>query len=542
MRDLAEGLRSLGCQVTTASYGGNPFYPDYRYDWDLNAPELRPPLARRAQFEKWADAHDVFVYIWAETSLLPGFEDLALLKERGKKIVAIFCGSDVRHAGAYHQQYGMPIGDSPLSPFDRALPLETYLTRIRLFEHFADLVLSVPNQACLQIRPYHHLHLPIALEEFPEHRPAREVPMVVHAPSRRGIKGTKRILETLDELRAEGVDFELRLLENLPNAEVKKALLEADAAIDQIEISLHGRFTLEALASGCAVTTSDRPGFEPIPAERPLWAIDGLHLKTQLREFLTNATKRRALAERARAFVATHHDRTRVAARLLALLDAPTPPEHHPRFFAESFTPSGAEPVHPLLLRLTEAILHTHGSPSAGAIARLAELGLCSREISRPTPVWEAGAMERDDTDAIARGLRAAEVAAGEGGLEAAKHQLEAALSLHPQHSVTLNAMATIAFLQQDHQAAHAHFASLVSLYGPTADWCIQWAEVSLAEQDVERALDTLQLALEQEPANPDLLERLGQLAIATGEVSAGQALLAQAQQLRSVASSAAPH
>lgn len=78
----------------------------------------------------------------------------------------------------------------------------------------------------------------------------REVPLVVHAPSARPIKGTAELLAALDSLRAKGIAFELKLVEKTPRPEALRIYQEADVIVDQLCIGAYGTFSVEAMALG----------------------------------------------------------------------------------------------------------------------------------------------------------------------------------------------------------------------------------------------------------------------------------------------------
>src|SRR6202043_626139 len=59
-------------------------------------------------------------------------------------------------------------------------------------------------------------------------------PVVLHAPTHQGVKGTRHVLEAVQRLREEGVVFRFDLLENLPREQAKMRYLEADLLVDQL--------------------------------------------------------------------------------------------------------------------------------------------------------------------------------------------------------------------------------------------------------------------------------------------------------------------
>ncbi len=73
---------------------------------------------------------------------------------------------------------------------------------------------------------------------------------VAHAPNHRQFKGSRYLLEAVAQLRAEGLDVELMLVERVPNAQALAMYAQADVVFDQCLIGFHGYFALEAMALG----------------------------------------------------------------------------------------------------------------------------------------------------------------------------------------------------------------------------------------------------------------------------------------------------
>ena len=78
-------------------------------------------------------------------------------------------------------------------------------------------------------------------------------PLVVHAPTNRAVKGTHHVLAALDALRAEGVAFELRLVEGLTHDEARRVYAQADLVVDQLLLGWYGGLAVECMALGVPV-------------------------------------------------------------------------------------------------------------------------------------------------------------------------------------------------------------------------------------------------------------------------------------------------
>jgi len=73
---------------------------------------------------------------------------------------------------------------------------------------------------------------------------------IVHAANHRHFKGTRYLIDVVKRLRTEGLQFELELVERVPNREALELYRTADIIFDQCLIGFHGYFAIEAMALG----------------------------------------------------------------------------------------------------------------------------------------------------------------------------------------------------------------------------------------------------------------------------------------------------
>ena len=149
-----------------------------------------------------------------------------------------------------------------------------------------------------------------------------EVLRVVHAPSRRGVKGTEWVMSALEKLQSEGIRIELRLVENTPHFEVRELYQWADVVIDQLRIGWYGVLAVEAMALGKAVVCyvrDDLKHYLPYPPPLALANPDNLH--HVLKDLALNPEKVHSLGERGRQYVEELHDAEKVTDILLRIYD-----------------------------------------------------------------------------------------------------------------------------------------------------------------------------------------------------------------------------
>ncbi len=399
--DFADGFRRLGHETFTVVPKPNPFFADHTYDLVAGYDQLA------GQVPHFIQTFDLFFFQFG-MSLMPKHLDFHRIRAANKLIISLFNGDDIRHASAYRQQYG--INTEALGEHYRTDPLMRPLHRLRMAEWYSDLIVSVPNQSGLALRPYQHFFYPLVLERYPCAIPARDVPVVVHAPSQTSAKGTERILQAFARLKDRGIAFELRLLQDVPNQTVLDELHDADAAVDQIYFPF-GKFGAEAMALGCAVATAHRPDIEPLAAHRPVCAVNEETLEDQLAELLINKRLRLDLAEKGRKHVERYHDHLAIASRLieacLAARRGKLDYDYYPEFFAREYTIPDDQAVPAHLKRLSAMVAQKWGLPEGISPRDLVSKGMASWDgfdLSRSSPRWH----ERHSTLAATSGFASA--------------------------------------------------------------------------------------------------------------------------------------
>ena len=393
IHDLANGFRSLGHEATTVVGSLNRFYTDLHYDV-VATPQTRaqpaagdpfPSRLGRAAYYRLGSGlakgrllpplarFDVYLFQFG-TSLMPANRDYPLIKRSGAKLVCNFLGSDIRHWSATEPARAA-VNLASYDAYRDSFSLEAKLRPLRMAELYADALFFQPSYGELAIRPYNHLYLAVDIESYEATVPDREVPRLVHAPSNRALKGTTEIIACLQRLRDEGLRFELRLLENLPNRQVLRELTEADVLVDELNESNYGMLSLEAMASGCAVAAGNRPDIVPIPPRRPVLHLSPENLYRQLRELITNRALRLDLARQGLRFVRDHHQHSEVASDVLSKLRSPRP-DYSPSFFAREYRLPVEETISPRLMKITSRVIERYGLPQGVKLEDLRRRGL----------------------------------------------------------------------------------------------------------------------------------------------------------------------
>jgi glycosyltransferase involved in cell wall biosynthesis len=168
--------------------------------------------------------------------------------------------------------------------------------------------------------PYSH----ISLDEWsPVYTQLKRRPLRIgHAPSHRKVKGTDLILEALEQLTAEGHEYELMLVEGLPNDQARLKYEQIDVLIDQLHAGWYGGLAVEAMALGKPVMVYIREeDLQFIPpemkADLPVLRVTMETVKDDLRRLMQMPRDElHALAQRSRRYVERWHDPLRIAGEI----------------------------------------------------------------------------------------------------------------------------------------------------------------------------------------------------------------------------------
>ena len=153
----------------------------------------------------------------------------------------------------------------------------------------------------------------------------REVPVVLHAPSRSSLKGSSHVEKALAPLVAEGlVDY--RRVEGIAPREMPELVKNSDIVLDQFALGLYGVAACEAMMAGRLVlshVTDEVRGAvrDATGADCPIVEAPADRLIETLREVLADRGRYREAASRGPAFVRDVHDGRRSASVLVEHLN-----------------------------------------------------------------------------------------------------------------------------------------------------------------------------------------------------------------------------
>lgn len=255
--------------------------------------------------------------------LLQGLE-IAYVRWLGKAVFVTYQGDDARQGdyclAHYPITFASRVEPGYYSPASDAFK-RTSIARLcslasAVYSVNPDLLHVLPASA--RFVPYGHVFLD---EWVPAYSQDHAGPLrILHAPSHRMVKGTDLILAALEELKADGHEFELLLVEGMSNAQAREVYTKADVLADQLFAGWYGGLAVELMALGKPVLAYIREedlGFiDPeMREELPIVQATPQSVKDVLRGVLETPRKDLvALGRRSRAFVERWHDPMRIAA------------------------------------------------------------------------------------------------------------------------------------------------------------------------------------------------------------------------------------
>lgn len=326
---LAQAEKELGLETTVLVYHST--WLSYPNDIDMRLRERSKVgkltaiggLLARAAFD-----YDI-IHFNGGRSLMPSSPsrfpwlsraDLAYFKAIGKGIVVTYQGCDVRQKTASTARFPVnacELCTNPCSPeLDRH---KDYM--VQGFDKHADAIYSL-NPDLLWVLPERARFMPYATIDLREWQPeparTAETFTILHAPTNRGVKGTPRILEAVELLKARHPEVELLLVENVPHEEVRGMYARADLVIDQLLLGWYGGFAVEAMALGrpvmCYLREEDLHFIpEQMRADLPLINAKPENIDAVLEDVFIHRDTLPQVGARSREFAERWHDPLEIA-------------------------------------------------------------------------------------------------------------------------------------------------------------------------------------------------------------------------------------
>jgi glycosyltransferase involved in cell wall biosynthesis len=266
----------------------------------------------------WAMTHGDVFPLYFDGGYLRGspldWHEFRLLRLAGKKLVFSPYGGDIAVP-----EYLGPMKEVTLADYPQLVELAP-LTRRRVDHALEWADVTVRNITIGYLPAYDVVWLTQLAIDADLWRPdgqdsgsdGRSGPVVViSAPNHRRINGTEHLEHAVSALREEGLQIDLRILEGLPNEEIRRAMQAADLVADQFLDPGYGMFPIEAMAVGRPMLTRMSPIPEELWTEAlrscPLVDTNPENLRDELRRLVTDPQLRRELGGAGRQFVLENH-------------------------------------------------------------------------------------------------------------------------------------------------------------------------------------------------------------------------------------------
>lgn len=305
-----KGLNEIGLDAQTVVFTPNPF--GYPYDINLNIQKnnfRKFPiyiLKLMCFFIFSICRYDVFHFHFGR-SICYNF-DLWILDLLKKEYFYEFHGSDIRNMEVFCKNSFFEYSDD-LKMSKRTIIRNRYICRkaTGIILHDDELIPYLPPEHVdVYVVPL-RVNIDSFVPCFPEIQ--NQNVKIVHAPSKRAIKGTSYLLKAFENLSKKYKNIELVLVEGKNHEEALEIYSEADIIVDQLFIGTYGVFAIESMALGKPVITyiSDEMK-ERLPINLPIVSASINDLEMQLEKLILDPSLRNQLGKEGRKYAETYHD------------------------------------------------------------------------------------------------------------------------------------------------------------------------------------------------------------------------------------------
>jgi glycosyltransferase involved in cell wall biosynthesis len=288
-QNLRDGQRIFGCKSEVLSISEHRF----KYGVDITL-SLDNNISRKINklyyITKISLQYDILHF--HVSSLHPMGLDLMIWKVLSKKIIMHYHGSEIRN---------------------KKPPLLHKCFVNKCIVSTPDLLAFVPGSIWLPN--------PINTKKYLYIEPNQQAHKlrILHAPSKRSIKGTEYITQAIDKLKKEGYDIEFILLENVSHDEVLKQIELSDIIIDQLILGWYGVFSIEAMCMGKPTLCYIRQDLLERYQELPILNTTPKSVYSNLIELIENPRYRIELGAQGRRYVEKIHDSGEITKKLIDL-------------------------------------------------------------------------------------------------------------------------------------------------------------------------------------------------------------------------------
>lgn len=321
LSNWCQALKQNGFDATTKVWGTPPVYPATTFDFDLQAKHKRLAYIAAPFHFVWA-IRKYNVVVCGFDGFLLGITLLrkvepSLLHLARCKLIAIPYGGDayvysniknesLQHAIQLSYPYVHRQQARIVANIRRMVGKADFLmSGFMNFDGIGRWDLLAPSSLVINTDLWH--------STIPKHVSVKM--KVLHTPNHRGFKGTEFVVRAVEELRKEGLQIELSLLEKQSNTYVRQLLTtEIDVLVEQLVFPGYAMSAIEGMSCGVVVVSnlSDERIMQPMKrwsflSECPIVSADPETIKDVLRELYNDAAMRRKISIDSRIYASKYH-------------------------------------------------------------------------------------------------------------------------------------------------------------------------------------------------------------------------------------------
>lgn len=291
----------------------------FDYDCDINLAlngksKVSRSFVRIKSFITCFFRYDVFHFHFGK-SFLPFNLDLPILRLLGKKTLMHYWGSDVVQTDVAKRY--MMFSEKDLDEIYPGINNKNKRIKISLIDKFVGKSI-VGDYSLLPFSPDSIVvrqAIDIAKLSFVGCEVKKGPVKIVHAPSKRKIKGTEYVMKTIERLKKAGCEIDFMLVENVPNCDAINIYKTADIVVDDILQGPYGIFAIECMALGKPVIdyVKDYSNYNDLP----IVSADPGNLYEKLLMLIEDPGLRVELGKKGRKYVEKNHDSKIIARDLI---------------------------------------------------------------------------------------------------------------------------------------------------------------------------------------------------------------------------------
>ena len=316
---ISRAQRKLGLTSDVLVFMDSQF--NYEHDYNLHLdryPKIMGHFLRMIGFLFCLLRYDL-IHFHYSTFYLPFQLDVKIAKFFKKKVIIHYWGSDVIQTDIA-QKYTL-IGENTLLKVYSGLNNENKRNYLKKIQNLVDKSV-VGDYSLLVYSPESDVirqAIDLTKFDYVGVSPKKDEILIVHAPTKRNLKGTSYIIAVIERLKSEGFPITFRLIENLPHNEAIMVYKEADIVIDDIVQGPYGILAIECMAFGKPVLDYINEAFIGYYPDLPILNTNPDNLYYNVRFLLENPEIRVELGRAGRKYVELNHDSEIIAAQLRVL-------------------------------------------------------------------------------------------------------------------------------------------------------------------------------------------------------------------------------